>query len=28
VVGGALVGAGILASKKFDNVGGDSETKE
>jgi hydrogenase small subunit len=28
VLGGALAGAGILASKKFDNVGGDSETKE
>lgn len=29
VVGGAIVGAGYLASKKFDNVtGGDSDTKE
>jgi hydrogenase small subunit len=28
VVGGAVLGAGYLASKKFDNVGGDSEGKE
>ncbi|HSP16134.1 MAG TPA: hydrogenase small subunit [Thermoanaerobaculia bacterium] len=28
VVGGAIVGAGYLASKKFDNVVDDSETKE
>jgi hydrogenase small subunit len=28
VVGGAIVGAGYLASKKFDNVSDDSETKE
>jgi hydrogenase small subunit len=28
IVGGALVGAGYLASKKFDNVNGDNEPKE